>query len=225
MNKLIAGLMVGAVCAAGVASAAPAATAEPGLGLTLKAGTTGVGGDLTVGLTPNFNIRAGIGYFTWTQNDVGGDTDKKDVKVDLLNIPITLDWHPITGNGFRVSAGVLFDNNRGEISASSGQSVTINDHDYVVSSLNGKIDFNHVGPYIGIGYGNAADTSSHWHFSSDLGVVYLGSPNVSLEATAADPSQQGALNNDVAAQISKYQDDVKAFKFYPVLTIGVSYTF
>ena len=221
--------MVTAICATGVVQAAEAETpAQPGtgIGLTLKVGTTGVGGDLTWGLTENFNIRAGFGYFTLTQKNVGGDeNDQKDVKLDLLNIPITLDWYPITGNGFRISAGALFNNNRGEISAQSGQSVSINDHDYLVSSMSGKIDFNHIGPYLGIGYGNAADTSAHWHFSSDLGVAYLGSPNVTLDATALDPAQQGALNNDIAAQINKYQDDVRPFKFYPVLTLGVSYAF
>jgi hypothetical protein len=229
MKKLITALMAGAVCVVGVASAAtpaaPAATGEPGIGLTLKAGSTGFGGDLTFGMTENLNIRAGFSYLTWTQRGVGGDTDQKDVTLDLLNIPVTLDWHPITGNGFRISAGVMFNNDRGELSAPAGQSVTINDHDYRVSSLSGKIDFNRFGPYIGIGYGNAADTSARWHFATELGVAYIGSPNVALEATALDPAQQGALNNDIAAQINTYEDDVKPFKFYPVLTIGVSYTF
>ncbi|MCX7009152.1 MAG: hypothetical protein NTY53_18215 [Kiritimatiellaeota bacterium] len=228
MKKSLAVLMVVAVFAAGVVSAAEvAAPSHPGIGLTLKAGSTGAGGDLTLGLTENFNLRAGIGFFTWTQKGVGGSegNDQKDVKLDLLNIPVTLDWHPITGNGFRISAGVMFNNDRGEISAKSGQNVSVNDNDYLVSSLSGKIDFNRFGPYLGIGYGNAADTSAHWHFATDLGVAYLGSPNITLEATALNPAQQAALNSDIAAQINKYQDDVKPFKFYPVLTIGVSYTF
>ena len=229
MKKLIVVGLMSVLFAAGVASAAEAApaaaTSNPGIGLTLKGGSTGFGGDLTFGLTENLNVRAGIGFFTWTQKGVGGDTDKKDVSLDLLNIPITLDWHPITGNGFRISAGVLFNNDRGEISAPSGQNVTLNDHDYLVSSLSGKVSFNRVGPYIGIGYGNAADTSSHWHFSTDLGVAYLGSPSISLDATALDPAQQGALNSDIAAQVKTYEDDAKPFQFYPILTIGVSYTF
>ncbi len=231
MKKFMTAAMMMAITtlAAGeaVAAAAPAAApvAEPGIGLTLKAGTTGVGGDLTVGLTENFNLRAGISYFTWTQKGVGGDTDKKDLQLDLLNVPLTVDWHPITGNGFRISAGVMFNNDRGELNARYGQSVSINDHDYIVSSLNGKIDFNRFGPYLGIGYGNAADTSARWHFSSDLGVAYIGAPNITLEATALDPAQQGALENDLAAQRKTYEDDAKPFKFYPVLTIGVSYTF
>jgi len=226
MKKLMLGMLLTAVGAAGVASAAaPAPAPEPGIGLSLTAGSLGVGGDLTVGLTENLNIRAGLSYFTWTQEGVGGGNDKKDLKLDLLNVPITLDWHPITGNGFRISAGVMFNNDRGEVSAKNGQTVSINDVDYQVSGLSGKIDFNRFGPYLGIGYGNAADTSAHWHFSSDLGVAYIGTPNVTLDATALDPAQQAALNSDVAAQIGKYQDDVKWAKFYPVLSIGVSYTF
>jgi hypothetical protein len=226
MKKLFAGLMVVVVCTVHITRAAEELKpSHPGIGLSLKAGSLGVGGDLTLGLTPNLNIRAGIGYFTWTQEGVGGGNDKKDVKLDLLNVPVTLDWHPVTGNGFRISAGVMFNNDRGEISAKSGQNVSINDHDYLVSSLSGKIDFNQFGPYLGIGYGNAADTSSHWHCAIDLGVAYIGSPNVTLAATALNPAQQAALDSDVATQINKYEDDVKPFKFYPVLTIGFSYTF
>lgn len=225
MKTWLASLLVLAAVVTTVSGAEVAAPAHPGIGLTLNAGSLGAGGDLTIGLTENFNLRAGVGFFSWKLTGVGGDTDKKDVKLDLLNIPVTLDWHPITGNGFRISAGVMFNNDRGEITAPAGQNVSINDHDYRVSSLSGKIDFNRFGPYLGIGYGNAADTSAHWHFATDLGVAYIGSPNVSLEATALNPAEQGALNSDVAAQITKYQDDVKPFKFYPVLTIGVSYTF
>ena len=227
MKKLwVAGTVIAIGVAGAVQAAESTASSQPGIGLTLKAGTTGIGGDVTFGLSDNFNIRAGIGYFTWTQKNVGGDaSDQKDAKLTLLDVPITLDWYPITGNGFRFSAGVLFNNNTGELSASSGQSVSINGNDYLVSSMSGKIDFNRIAPYIGIGYGNAADISSHWHFSSDLGVAFVGTPNIRLDATALDPTQQGALNNDVASQISKYQDDAKPFKFYPVISLGVSYTF
>ena len=226
MKKLMPGWAVAVLLVAQVAQAAETATtAQSGVGLTLKVGSTGVGGDVTVGLTENLNIRAGVAYFTWTQDNVGGGTDKKDFKLDLLNVPITLDWHPITGNGFRISAGVMFNNDRGEISAKNGQTVSINDRDYVVSSFSGKVDFNKVGPYLGIGYGNAADTSAHWHFSSDLGVVFVGAPNVSLDATALNPAEQPALNADVEQQRQKYSDDAKPFQVYPVVSFGVSYTF
>ena len=192
----------------------------------MKAGTTGFGGDLTWGFSENFNIRAGIGYFAMKVHFVDSDqNDQKDAQINLLNLPITLDWYPITGNGFRLSAGVLFNNNYADINVNSGQDVSINDNHYIVSSLNGKVDFNRIAPYIGIGYGNAADTSAHWHFSSDLGVAFVGTPTITLDATALDPSQQDALNNDLVAQRNKYQDDAKPFKFYPVISIGISYTF
>ncbi len=228
MKKIIAIYLMSLLFAAGVASAAgtaPAAAAEPGIGLTLKAGTTGLGGELTYGLTENLNLRGGIGVFSWTLHMLENGTDMKDLKVDLLNIPLTLDWHPITGNGFRISAGVMFNNDRGELSAAAGESVSLNDHEYIVSDLHGKVTFNSVGPYLGIGYGNAADTSSHFHICTDLGVVYIGAPKISLDATAQDPSQQDALNSDIAAQLEKYRHDFKAFQFYPVLAIGISYTF
>ncbi len=226
MYKMFIVLVAAAICMAGSAQAAePVAPAHPGIGLSLKAGSLGAGGDLTLGLTPNINLRAGVGFFTWTHKLNDGAADQKEIKVDLLNFPVTVDWHPITGNGFRISAGVMFNNDRGEITAKAGQSVSINDHDYLVSALSGKVDFNRFGPYLGIGYGNAADTSARWHCALDLGVAYVGTPNVTLSATALNPAQQAALDSDVTAQINTYQDDIKPFKFYPVLSLGFSYTF
>lgn len=226
MNKFAFVLTVAVIGAGNIAwTAEPAASAPPGIGLSLKVGSLGAGGDLTLGISENFNMRAGIGYFTWTHHFNDSATDQKDLKLDLLNIPITLDWHPITGNGFRISAGVMFNNDRGELSATAGQSISINDHDYIVSAFNGTVDFNRMGPYLGIGYGNAADTSAHWHCAIDLGVVYVGTPNIALSATAANPAQQAALDSDLVAQTAKYEDDAKPFKFYPVLSLGFSYTF
>jgi hypothetical protein len=226
MKSTVAGLLAAMVCAAHLAQAADELKpSHVGVGLSLKAGSLGAGGDLTVGVTENFNLRAGVGFFTWTHQFNEEANDHKQLKLDLLNIPLTVDWHPITGNGFRISAGVMFNNDRGELSAQSGQSISINEHDYVVTAFSGKVDFGRIGPYLGIGYGNAADTSSHWHCALDLGVVYVGTPNITLSATAADPAQQAALNSDLSTQTTTWLKDIEPFKFYPVLSLGFSYTF
>jgi hypothetical protein len=194
--------------------------AQAGVGLTLKAGTTGVGGDVTFKLNDNLNLRAGVSALNTTQ-----DVNEADADINLLNIPILLDWHPFKDSGFRVSGGVMFTDNYLKI-ADQDQTVTINDVDYSVTDIHGKIDFdNTVGPYLGIGWGNAVHTSSHWYFSADLGVVFVGSPDISLRATASDPTLQTELNNNIAEQIKTYKDDADQFPFYPVLTIGLSYSF
>ncbi|MFA5393375.1 MAG: hypothetical protein WC081_01010 [Candidatus Ratteibacteria bacterium] len=194
--------------------------AQAGVGLTLKGGTTGAGGDLTFKLNDNLNLRAGVSAFNTTQ-----DINEADADINLLNVPILLDWHPFKDSGFRVSGGVMFTDNYLKIS-DQNKTVTINDVDYAVTDIRGKIDFdNTVGPYIGIGWGNAVHASSHWYFSADLGVAYVGSPDVSLRATASDPLLQTELDNNIAEQIKTYKDDADQFQLYPVITIGLSYSF
>ena len=197
--------------------------AQAGVGLTLKAGTTGIGGDLTFRLNDNLNLRAGVSYFNTTQN-----TDDADGELNLLNVPVLIDWHPFTNSGFRISTGAMFSDNYLKLSADKGQTVNIDDTDYQVDTLKGKIDFdNTISPYLGIGWGNAVDTSSRWHFSTDIGVAFVSSPNVTLDAKidALDTHTQAQLDAAIAKQKDTYKDDYSQFQIFPVLTIGLSYAF
>ena len=49
--------------------------------------------------------------------------------------------------------------------------------------------------------------------------------NPQLSATAANPDEQTALDADVEAERKSDEDDLLPFKFYPVLSLGVSYAF
>lgn len=51
-----------------------------------------------------------------------------------------------------------------------------------VGALNGKLDFDKVAPYVGIGWGNPFGKSSRWSISLDLGTMLQDSPNVELNA-------------------------------------------
>ena len=197
--------------------------AQAGVGLTLKAGTTGVGGDLTFGLNEKLNLRAGVSYLNTTYN-----TDEIDGELNLLNVPVLIDWHPFQNSGFRVSGGAMFSDNYLKLSAGKGQTVNIDDTDYQVDTLKGKIDFdNTISPYLGIGWGNAVDTSSRWHFAADIGVAFVSSPNVTLDAKidALDTHTQAQLDAAIAKQKDTYKDDYSQFQIFPVLTIGLSYAF
>jgi len=224
MRKILA-VAVGLVLATGLFS-----TARAAVGVTAKVGTLGLGGDVTVSLFEPLNIRAGgnILRYEWDgeSNASGGDTaDKIKLKLNMENFPVLLDLHPFSGSGFRISGGAVFNNNEVTLSAVPGRTVEINDREYSITSLDGKIDFSKVAPYVGIGYGNAADRSSNWHFACEFGVMFMGTPEVTLHATASDPGLQPQLDADVEEQKKKYEDDVNILRIYPVISVGVSYTF
>jgi hypothetical protein len=209
-----------------IGNAVLAEMASAGVGVSAKIGTLGYGGDLTVGVLPQLNVRAGFNTFSFainTRDDSEGAT-KISADLDLQTIPILLDWHPYAG-GFRVSAGMVVNNNEVSLYAVPGDTVKINDVEYGLQHLDGKATFNQVAPYLGIGAGNAADTSSHLHFSCDFGVMFQGEANIELHATASNPALQTILDADVEQQRKTSEDDVSVFKFYPVIAIGLSYTF
>ncbi|NQU39702.1 MAG: hypothetical protein HQ523_07095 [Lentisphaerae bacterium] len=229
MRRTIGVLIVWA-CAATVAYAASGDT-----GLTLKAGTPGIGVDLTVGLSDRVNVRLSGNAFSYTyddyefdEEDVGADVvasvDKVEATLDLMTLGAFLDWHP-GGGGFRLSAGAFYNGNEGSLTVTAGDTVIINGEEYELQRLDGVIDFNTFAPYVGIGWGNAAQADSHWHFALDLGVLVQGSPKVMLSATSTDPFLQASLNSNLAQEEEEIEEDLDPFVLYPVLTLGASYTF
>jgi len=195
------------------------------VGFGLKVGTTGPGLDLTFGLREKLNLRTGVSYYNISGKLEKADARIEDSELNLLNIPLLIDWHPF-GGGFRLSLGAFYTDNYVSAKAKD-QKVTINDREYTVSNLSGKISLkNNFAPYFGIGIGNAINKSNRrLHFSLDIGVMYSGSPDISLTATASDPLLQAQLNQDIEEQKKKFKDEADNYKFYPVITFGISYAF
>jgi len=216
-------LVVGAV-ALGATSALAAVAG------TLKVGTLGVGADMTIGISKKLNARANLNYFSYgktitedeDEDGSGGGTIKP--KLNLLTMGALLDWHP-WAQGFRISAGLYLNKNKLDLTAETSDTVEINEHEYSVSDLGGKVDFNSLAPYFGIGYGNAVQANGHWHFSFDIGALYSGSPQVALWATASDPALQAQLDADIAEEVKDIEDDVEMYTIHPVISLGVSYLF
>jgi hypothetical protein len=196
-----------------------------GLAVSGKAGTLGLGGDLTAGITSNVNARVGINAgslsFQGTPEDV-----EYDVDLDFLSFPALVDWH-VFDDSFRISAGVLINQNEIGLLAIPTSPVNIGGIEYTpaeIGTLSGGVDFEPVAPYIGIGWGNALDPYKKWGFTCDFGVAYTHSPNVALTANgtaASDPTFQDALEREVNA----IEDKLSNYKFYPVISIGLYYRF
>jgi hypothetical protein len=207
-----------------------ATSALAAVGATLKVGTLGVGADMTIGISEKLNARANLNYFTYgmtineEEDEDGGGGGTINPKLKLLTIGALLDWHP-WAQGFRVSAGLYMNNNKLDLTAETSDTVEINDHEYFVSDIGGKVDFNTLAPYFGIGYGNAVQANGHWHFAFDIGVMYSGSPQVALSATASDPALQPLLDADIAAEVKEIEDDLEMYTIHPVVSLGVSYLF
>jgi len=223
--------IIAAACLA-FAAISPRAYADTGsVGVGVKAGTLGIGGEVTVGIVPNLNIRSGYNAFNYN-GTITKDNNPYDYTLKLNSFPLLVDWHPFNGSGFRMSTGVLFNNNKVDASGQMNTSVTfrIGDKEYTVSelgTLTGGVTVNSTAPYAGIGWGNAADDNDGGlSFTIDLGVVFQGSPKVSLSPGntniyAKYPEFQAELNKEIA----KLESDIKNLQYYPVVSLGLAYGF
>ena len=190
------------------------------IGVGVKAGTLGLGAEMTVGITDTLNGRLGLNYFKYDTSGTEGNV-RYDIDLNLRTTALLMDWHP-RGGGFRVTAGYIFNNNKLDLLAKAADSYTIGNRTYAADiDLWGRVSFKNA-PYIGIGWGNAAKRSG-FGFNAELGVMYQGSPKVRLDGTC-DGVCVG-FEDELREEERKAQDDLKKYKWYPQVAIGVSYTF
>lgn len=218
---IVAGLALGLF-------AAGAVHAE--VGVTGDLGTTGAGLHLSVPVQSHLNARFGVNALNYSYSGNTSSVDY-DFKLKLRTAEALLDWFP-GDSQFRLSGGVIYNGNKVDARAkpNSTGTYTLNGHIYTAADagvINGRVDFRKLAPYLGLGWGNAVAKNKGWGFSADLGVMFQGSPNVSLthSGCAADPSICGQLDADVSAESRKLVDEVDSFKAYPVIRVGVSYRF
>lgn len=220
MKKTIS---IGGCVVAGIVLASAAEAG--GVALSGRASTLGLGLELTAGLTDRLNVRVGGNTFsigrTFTE-----DEDEFDLDVKLRSLTALLDVHPFAG-GFRLSGGFVANRNEAALTGQSTSDYDIGNSSYRASdvgALTGTVDFKKAAGYAGIGFGNAVREGRKLGVVFDTGVVFQGSPNVTLRASgpiSGDPGFQADLRQEEL----NVEDDAHQFKYYPVLSFGISYKF
>jgi hypothetical protein len=196
-----------------MALALAAAGSAQAFGIGVRAGTTGLGADVAWSIAPTLSARLG-----YSGGKVGYDVDTDQVSYDgdlkLSNVNALIDFAPL-GPLFRISGGLVFNDNKLDVRGNLG-----------AGSLTGTVKSGRsAAPYLGIGYGRVSGAGVN--FYADLGVMFQGSPRASLNANCAGLSagQCSTLQGQVAAEEARLQDEVKNFKYYPVLNIGLTIGF
>ena len=196
-----------------------------GLVATAKAGTLGLGLEVSGGPGDYFKARAGVNYFNYDFSDEYENIDY-DMELELRSVAGLLDWHP-AGGSFRLTSGMLFNENELAADAKPDRTYEIGGTEYpaaLVGDLTGDIHFDAYAPYVGLGWATDNGSDGGFGLSVDLGVAYQGSPDVELAASgpiAADPGFQANL----AAEQKALADDLEDYKYYPVVAVGFNYRF
>ena len=199
-----------------LALALGAAGSVQAAGIGVRAGTTGIGADVAWGLAPTLSARVGYSALKWS-HDVDTSNVNYDGKLKLSNLNGMIDFHPL-GPIFRITGGVILNDNKYDVTGrlSSG----------APGSLRGTVEAGRsAAPYLGVGWGTVAGAGVN--FYADLGVMFMGSPkaNLSADCTGLSGAQCTSLNNQVAAEQGRLEDELKRFKYYPVLNLGLTIGF
>lgn len=212
-----------------------AAPARGQVALGGKAGSLGLGLELTVGLSPQWNARLGANGFNYSDDRRKAGHLEYDATAKLRTGTALLDWHP-GGYGFRLSGGLVYNDTHID-----GTSVVPASGNYdiggiqvpvsLVGTLSGRIDFDRVVPYAGLGWGNAVGPDRKVGFFVDAGAMFQGkgkvklTPNIPAGSPLNDPTARAALDILLREEENSIQKDVADYTVYPVVAIGVTYKF
>jgi len=212
----------------------------------IKVGVAGPGLDVAVPLAGRMNLRAGGSFFSYNPNLVE-DGINVIGNIQLRSASASVDIFPF-GNAFRISPGAVFYNGN-QISAVAsvpgGQTFTLNDVTYYSSAtnpVNGTFGLSFgkkVAPSLTMGFGNMIPRKGgHWSVPFEIGAEYIGTaPQISL-ALAGTACQGSATTNcapiasdpttqqNVAAEQASLNSNIPSqLRFYPIVSIGLSYKF
>jgi opacity protein-like surface antigen len=213
------------------------AAAPDDLTLGVDLGSTGIGIQARLPLSAAHGLYGRLGVNTLPHYSFSKSTSQVnyDFRASLRTVDALIDWHP-ADNGFRISAGIIYNDNRVDGIGMPNREATFSFENgsystNQVGKLSGRIDFASVAPYLGIGWQTLNAAERGWHFSSDLGVMYQGSPSTSLGITGCTlPSTlcslvSSALAPAIATEARRLDDELKDYRFFPVVRVGLNYRF
>ncbi|MCJ7630173.1 MAG: hypothetical protein MUO50_17505, partial [Longimicrobiales bacterium] len=120
-------------------------------------------------------------------------------------------------------AGIMF--RSGDFELDSGDlaeagSLEIGDNEYnEAGTLHGSLATKSTAPFVGLGFGN--HTQGGFGFFLDLGVAFVGDPDVSMKASGPIASVPG-FQQDLDKEIQNIEDEGTPYlKYWPIVSLGV----
>ncbi len=187
------------------------------MSIGVRAGTLGIGPEISKLVTSHVGLRVGINFFseshTFNQSNANVDATLK-----LKAFTGLLDLYPGARGSFHLSAGVITNPVTVTGSGTPSGNITINNTQYTpgqVGTMTLTGEWPSASPYVGLGFGTPAASHAALHLVFDIGAA-IGKPNITLTSTGA--ASNATLQSDLAAQVSTIQNKVPV---YPVVALGL----
>lgn len=195
-------------------------------GVGLGVGTTGATVEAKFAPNDAVALRGSFNYLSFSIDEEFDDIDY-DGDFDATTFGGFVDVAPFK-NGFVLSGGAFLGDKTLDFDATPTGSVEIGDQIFSpseVGTLTGKAELASFAPYAGLGYDGFIAGSKDWSFNARAGVMFTGSPDVELVSANGSLSSNAILRQELDAEIEAIEDDADDYKYYPVVTIGLTRRF
>ena len=194
------------------------------IGIAVRAGTIGIGGEVSKLLTSHIGARVGLNFYTLHDNGQDIGDNKFDITAELHAFSALIDLYPGPRGAFHLTGGLMTTPAK-VTGIGNATSYSFNGATYTASqvgTLTVAAQYGSTLPYVGLGFGTAASSHGGLAFVFDLGFA-IGKPTLTMSGSNA-PSG-GAINANIQAEVAKHQTDIDKVPGYPVLAIGFMYRF
>lgn len=204
---------------------------DPQVSLGLTAGTLGFGVNISKPINNFTSVRFNMNKFNLNVTDDSRFSSvlKSNKKYNFNTKGLLLDFHLLQ---LRFTGGLYL--NKNTITYRSKpkgkQAIVFNGKRYGIEKIvkvDSTISFNTISPYVGLGWGNNGNKDG-WNLSLDIGLMYHGKPKIDIAVKTKKglPSViTDAINSSLEVEKRKQEKKLSDFPFYPVIMIGMSYSF
>jgi hypothetical protein len=211
------------------------------VGMGVKISSLGAGAEIAVPLFSHSSLRAGFNYFLY-DHDLASNGVGYRGELNLCSAQASYDWYPLHG-GFHVGPTALAYNAshvHAKVAVPGGRVFTITNNTYQSDPLDpirgtASMTFQKLAPGVLVGWGNLAGRRRHFAVPFEMGFIFEGVPHVSLNLTGTGCNVSGlgcgSLANDpnavnaIRVEQQKIAREVTFLKFYPVISLGLGYSF
>ncbi len=194
----------------------------------IRGSTLGAGLEVAVRPARMIGLRATGNFLTFTrEEEVEGIPYELEPR--LRSGGVNLDFYPF-GRGLYLSGGLLLNGNEASAVAIIGETITIGNRTYSnteIQALRGDLEWSRsVAPHAGLGF----ETGGRVGIAFEAGVVFSGTPTVSLSGTTTLTGPERQLFDEAVAQeeaeVRVWIDDNRRWtKYHPVAALGLRIRF
>lgn len=194
---------------------------ENKIAVGLSGGSTGGGIDVARNFS-KFNVALGLNYLS-VQNlkqqiTIQGELMDAELSMSSISIDVRGEYLPFNKSSFKLFAGFAFvPKNQVEVKAKYANEISIGEIVFTPDDI-GEIYFNgewaKFAPYFGLGFGRAVPKRKIG-FGFDLGVYYMGSPDVTFTGTE--------MFSQLESQQEQLRKNLEGYSWLPIMKLRLSY--